>query len=417
MRKWSALPVYLTMAGALELFTGVIFTASSIYQVTVAGLTPLQLVLVGTTLELSVFLFEVPTGVVADVYSRRLSIIIGMFLIGLGFFVEGTFPIFWVILLAQVFWGVGYTFTSGATDAWITDEIGEAAAGKAFLRSNQIGQIASLGGIGLGILLGSLRISLPIQVGGVFIALLGFLLILIMPETGFEPAASEERSSWQNLAHTFRQGIATVRGRPALLTILSIGFIYGLYSEGYDRLWTKHILDQFTFPLADRFQPVVWFGLMRAVGMLLSVGAVELAQRRVQTERHVAVARASWAISAVLVVSLLIFALAKTLLVAVLATWLISMARNVIGPLYTAWVNQRLDSSVRATVLSMSSQVDAIGQVAGGPGVGLIGSWLSVQAALVTSALTLSPVLLLYPRAIRQSDEPPAPVEQADIEA
>jgi DHA3 family tetracycline resistance protein-like MFS transporter len=357
--------------------------------------------------------FEVPTGVVADVYSRRLSIIIGMFLIGLGFLVEGTFPIFWLILLAQVLWGVGYTFTSGATEAWITDEIGEAAAGKAFLRGNQVDQVASLAGIGLGMLLGSLRISLPIQVGGVLIALVGVFLILLMPETGFKPAASEERNSWQNMAHTFRDGIATVRSRPALLTILSIGLIYGLYSEGYDRLWTKHILDQFTFPLADRFQPVVWFGLIRAVGMLLSVGAAEVAQRKVQTEQHLSVARASWAISAALVVSLLVFALAKALLVAVIAVWVISMARNVIGPLYTAWVNQRLDSRVRATVLSMSSQVDAIGQVAGGPAVGLIGNWFSVQAALVTSALMLSPVLPLYRRAIRLNDEPPVQDEPA----
>jgi DHA3 family tetracycline resistance protein-like MFS transporter len=411
MKKWPALPVYLVMQGALALFTAMIFTASSIYQVTVAGLTPLQLVFVGTTLELSVFLFEVPTGVVADVYSRRLSIIIGTFLIGLGFLVEGSLPIFGMILLAQILWGVGYTFTSGATQAWITDEIGEAAAGRAFLRSEQIGQIASLVGIGLGMVLGSLRISLPIQVGGALIALVGIFLMLYMPETGFEPAASRERNSWQNMAHTFQQGIAAVRSRPALLTILSIGLIYGLYSEGYDRLWTKHILDQFTFPLADRFQPVVWFGLIRVGGMILSVSAAELAQRRVQTEQHAAVGRASWAISAVLVSALLVFALAKTLLVAVIAIWLISMARNILNPLYTAWVNQRLNARVRATVLSMSSQMDAIGQVAGGPVVGLIGSWLSVRAALIASALTLSPVLALYPRAIRQNDEQPAPLE------
>src|SRR5512133_3310043 len=94
--------VYLAMEGAQALLLSMIFTASSLYQVTVAGLSPLQLVLVGTTLESSVFLFEVPTGVVADVYSRRLSIIIGVFLIGLGFLVEGTFLIFWLILLAQV---------------------------------------------------------------------------------------------------------------------------------------------------------------------------------------------------------------------------------------------------------------------------------------------------------------------------
>jgi len=413
IRKWNAYALYLTMQGALALFTGIIFTASSIYQVTVAGLTPLQLVLVGTTLELSVFIFEIPTGVVADVYSRRLSIIIGMFLIGLGFLLEGTFPIFWTILLAQVLWGVGYTFTSGATEAWITDEIGEAAAGRAFLRSNQVDQIASLAGIGLGVLLGSLQISLPIQIGGLLIALLCLFLALFMPETGFKPAPSEERDSWQKLAHTFREGVATVRARPALLTILSIGLVYGLYSEGYDRLWTKHILDQFTFPLAGQLQPVFWFGLIRAVGMILSVGAVELVRRKVRTEQPVAVARASWAISAVLVISLFSFALAKTMLVAVCAIWLISMARNVIDPLYTAWVNQRLDSRVRATVLSMSGQVDAIGQVAGGPLVGVIGSQISVQAALIASALTLSPVLLLYPRAIRINEGQPVQSEPA----
>ena len=53
------------------------FTTSAIYRIDVGDLSPFQLVLVGTVLELSVFLFEVPTGVVADTYSRRLSLIIG----------------------------------------------------------------------------------------------------------------------------------------------------------------------------------------------------------------------------------------------------------------------------------------------------------------------------------------------------
>jgi len=150
MRKMGAYPLYLVMEGATALLMTMIFTASSIYQVSMVGLSALQLVLVGTTLEVSAFLFEVPTGVVADVYSRRLSVIIGMFLIGLGFIVEGAFPLFLPILLAQVLWGLGYTFTSGATQAWITDEIGEAAAGKAFLRSDQVGNLTALFGIGAG---------------------------------------------------------------------------------------------------------------------------------------------------------------------------------------------------------------------------------------------------------------------------
>ena len=100
-------------------------------------------------------MFEVPTGIVADVYSRRLSIIIGYLLMGLGFLVEGFFPAFLPILLAQVIWGLGYTFTSGATQAWITDEVGEDDANKLFLRGTQIGLFASLIGMGAAILVGA----------------------------------------------------------------------------------------------------------------------------------------------------------------------------------------------------------------------------------------------------------------------
>jgi MFS transporter, DHA3 family, tetracycline resistance protein len=403
VKKLDAYKVYLFMDGATALLFSMIFTASSVYQVTVAGLTPLQLVLVGTVLEATVFLFEVPTGVVADVYSRRLSIIIGMFLIGLGFIIEGSFPLFWMILLAQLFWGVGFTFTSGANQAWITDEIGEAAAGKAFLRSNQVGNLTALLGIGAGMALGNLYVNLPIQLGGVGLIALGVILILVMPETGFKPVPRENRDSWQNMVHTFREGLATVQRRPSLTMILIIGLIYGMYSEGLDRLWVKHFLDNFTLPLVNNWQPVTWVGLIRMLGLVMAVGVGEIAHRKVDTASHAAIARALFAISALLVAGLYVFSLAGVFIVALLAYWLIDVTRNVIGPLYSAWVNQRLDSHVRATVLSMSSQVDAIGQITGGPIVGLVGSWLSVRAALLASSLILTPVLALYARLMRQN--------------
>jgi DHA3 family tetracycline resistance protein-like MFS transporter len=120
--------VFLFMELAVAVFTCMVFTTNILYQVTVAGLAPLQLVLIGTTLEVCTFLFEVPTGIVADACSRRLSLITGYLLIGLGFLVEGFFPTFHAILLAQVIWGLGFTFISGARQAWITDEVGEERA-------------------------------------------------------------------------------------------------------------------------------------------------------------------------------------------------------------------------------------------------------------------------------------------------
>ena len=108
-----------------------------------AGLTPLQLVLVGTVLETTAFLCEIPTGVVADVYSRRLSVIIGVVLYGLGWTLEGAIGAFWAFLLAQVLWGSGATFISGAHDAWIADEVGEAAVGRLYVRGAQMSQFGA----------------------------------------------------------------------------------------------------------------------------------------------------------------------------------------------------------------------------------------------------------------------------------
>ena len=69
--------VYLLLEFAASFLLSLIFTASQLYYVSTVELSPLQLVLVGTILEATVFLFEIPTGVLADVKSRRLSVIIG----------------------------------------------------------------------------------------------------------------------------------------------------------------------------------------------------------------------------------------------------------------------------------------------------------------------------------------------------
>jgi DHA3 family tetracycline resistance protein-like MFS transporter len=399
--KRNAYSVYLFMEFATSLLFWMIFTVDAVYQVSTVGLNALQLVLVGTTVEISAFVFEIPTGVVADVFSRRLSIIIGMFFMGLGFVVEGSFPFFAPILLAQVLWGLGYTFTSGATEAWIADEVGEARAGKAFLRASQIGTIGALIGIGAGTLIGTLGVQIPIVLGGALLMGVGLLLIFIMPETGFKPAPRENRNSFQSMVHTFKGGLRLVRGKPALINILTIGLILGLYSEGFDRLWTPHLLNDITLPTIGNLQPVVWFGLIRAVSMILGVGVTEIVRRRIDTNNHGPVARAMLILITGMVAGLLVFALTGSFVIALIAFWGFSAVRRTTGPLYTAWVNQHTESSVRATVISMSSQIDALGQILGGPIVGAIGLALGIPVALTISAVILATALPLLIRTIR----------------
>jgi len=240
-------------------------TVAAIYRIDLAGLGPLELVLVGTVLELSVFLFEIPTGVVADVYSRRLSIVIGLLLTGVGFAVEAARPDFAVILAAQVLWGIGYTFTSGATEAWIADEVGASdpdAVEQLFIRGARVRQIAALGGMALSVALASSALTWPLlAAGGVYFALgLGFALLA--PERGFRQRSREERQTWGALVRTASEGLAHVRGRPALWAILGIALFAGLSSEPLDRLWQLHLIDGVGLPALGRLEPVVWFGIL-----------------------------------------------------------------------------------------------------------------------------------------------------------
>jgi DHA3 family tetracycline resistance protein-like MFS transporter len=399
--------VYLFIEFSASAFFAMMFVVTSLYEATVAGLTPVQLILVGTALEVSAFVFEVPTGIVADVYSRRLSIIIGYVLMGLGFLIEGFFPAFLPILLAQIIWGLGYTFTSGATQAWISDEVGEEAANKLFLRGTQVGLFASLLGMGGAMLIGANNVALPIQVGAFGVVLIGIILFFIMPETGFHPTRREDRDTWQHMWHTFRQGAAVVRSRPRLMSIVFIGLFYGLYSEGFDRLWVKHLLDNFELPVLFGNNQVAFFAALRVVGAVLTILAVRVVEKRVDSTSSLAIGRALFLVTGTISVALIGFALSPVLALSLILYLVVGVLRNVHIPLQTGWINQKLDSQVRATVHSMFGQVDAVGQMMGGPLVAGIAAAGSAVASLVTSGLLLTPALFFIQRANSQSTREP----------
>ncbi len=402
LKPQKAYPVYLLLSFLVSMLFWMAFSMDSVYFVVEARLDPLQLVLVGTTLEITVLLFEIPTGIVADLYSRRLSVLIGYFLVGLGLMMQGIWAFFVPILLAQLVWGTGHTFTSGALQAWITDEIGEENAGAAFLHGAQREQLGGALGIIIGTALGAVNLRLPLLIAGGMFLFLAALLAVIMPENNFKPAPRETRHTFQNMLASMRQGLGMLKVRPVLVSILSIGFFYGIYSEGFDRLWIALMLERFTFPL---FSSVIWFGFIQIVELGLSALALGLVKKRLDHTGNRPLIKTLLIASAGLSLTLGLFAFAGQLWFAIGLLWAIGVLRRIIYPLHTTWVNQKLDPQVRATVLSMAGQVDAIGQIAGGPGVGIIARRISMPVGILTSALLLTPVLGLLGRQYNNHEE------------
>src|SRR4051794_35280358 len=166
MASSSARASWYLLRGASSFGDTLVWVIAPVYFVQTVGMSPLQLVLVGTFMELTVFVFEVPTGIVADVYSRRLSIVIGTLLMGVSIVFVGLVPESWAVILGWSVWGFGYTFTSGATDAWLADEIGAANVRPAYLHSAQLGRAVGLVAIGASVALALVSLRLPIVVGG-----------------------------------------------------------------------------------------------------------------------------------------------------------------------------------------------------------------------------------------------------------
>ncbi|HLU08112.1 MAG TPA: MFS transporter [Oceanobacillus sp.] len=396
----NAYRVHLIRGGLDSFANTLIWTAMTIYQIQIVGMTPLQLVLAGTTLELTVFLCEIPTGIVADMHSRRLSSLIGFFIIGVACLLQGAIPTFGAVIAGHALWGFGYTFTSGAYNAWLVDEIGQENAGNAFIRGSQVERITALAGIVISVVLGSIHLQIPILLGGAIIIGMAVFLVFAMKETGFHPTPAPDRNTWQKMGDTFREGVKVVRRQPVLLSILAVGVFIGLYSEGWDRLWQAHLLRTFDLETVTPLPAIVWFGGLRIASMVLGVVAAEVMRRRVKMNQPRSVTRAFFWLTGVMVVGIILYGLAPSLAFAMGMFLVFVTARSLVDPLFNTWSNQHIESHVRATVLSMQSQIDAIGQTVGGPPLGAVGE-LSLRAAFVTSGLILSPALFILRRVMR----------------
>jgi MFS transporter, DHA3 family, tetracycline resistance protein len=399
-----------TMYYALELLLRVpTWVVMSVYLVNELHLSPLQLVLMGTAMEGAVFLAEIPTGVVADTYSRRLSLIIGYIGMGTAWMLVAVISAPWAVILLWALWGISYTFTSGAFEAWITDEVGHQNLGSLFLRGQRLGYIGAVVGLALQVALGVWSLRAGVIAGGVVTLGCGIGCIFFMPETAFRrQPRSERKPVLQQLKTTALGGARFAWAAPIVLLLISVELFMGMSSEAFDRLKEAHFLRNIGLPAVGHLDPVVWFGLFWLAGMVLGFVAMGLLIKRVERGGRKTVAVWLFGFTAMEMATMLVFALTGNVWLAIAALLGVFFARDLQGPLYTTWLNEQItDSSVRATVLSISGQANAIGQAGGGPVLGVIGNVWGIRAALATGAAVIAPALALYARAIAHHGREP----------
>jgi MFS family permease len=353
---------------------------TSLYLVTEADLSAFELVFIGTAQAITALVFEVPTGVVADTVSRKWSIVIAHLVIGTGMLATGLLTSFPALVVTQMLWGLGWTFSSGAEVAWLTDELDQpdrvARVLTASARWEQVG--AACGMVGLGSLAWATDLGTAIVASGLAMVVLGLFVAGRFTENHFRPA-HEHR--WRESLTIFRRGVGLARRDPEILLVFAATLLVNGAWEGFGRLYPRQLVE---LGLSEKPEPIVW---LTALGLVtLAVGALGLGVVEARINGVGVAPRAYAAACFIGALGLIVLAQAPDEVTGMAGVLLVGgIARPVTRTVGVIWVNRRATSDVRATVQSFLAQAEYLGEISFGLGLGILAQATSISVAMVGS--------------------------------
>jgi len=370
---------------------------TSLYLVVEADLSAFELVFLGTAQGLTALAFEVPTGVMADTISRKWSVVLSHVVMSAGMLATGLVTDFPALVVTQMLWGLGWTFTSGAEVAWVTDELDRpdriAGVLTAGARWQQVG--AAIGLVGFGALAWATDLATSIVASGLAMLMLGLFVVARFTEHHFTPTPEHR---WRESVSIFRRGFALARRDHEILLVFAATILVSGAAEGFGRLFPRRLVE-LGFPGPD---PIVWLTALGLVTLAVGALALRIVEARID---GVGVARRLYAAACFIgALGLIVLAhapdnatgMAGVLLVDGIA-WPVTRCVSVI------WVNRRATSDVRATVQSFLAQAEYFGEIFLGITLGILAQATSITIAMMGScALTAcAGVLVVRSRAGR----------------
>ena len=270
-----------------------------------------------------------------------------------------------------------------------------------YLRAAQAGQIGSVIGIILATILGNFSVRIPILLSGVLFVVFALFLVLFMPEYSFRPSAPEDINTYEKIVYTMKRSVGFIKSKPTISLLLLVTLFYGLSSEGYDRLSTAHFLSDTTLPKLWNLPPVTWFGIFGIVGMVLSAISMQFIIKRLGANSKIRSAVILLITNTFYIMSTAVFALTHDFSIMLIAYLSTNMFRSVNEPILNAWINRHIDDNARATILSTNGQINSLGQIIGGPFIGVLAANISVSFGIACTAILLTPVIVLYALSIK----------------
>ncbi len=389
------LRAHYAIAGLYTLSAALIWGVNTLFLLD-AGLDIFGVFVANGAFTAGMVLFEIPTGVLADTRGRRMSFLLSVAILigttlayvivpraggGLGAFVA-----------VSVVMGLGFTFYSGATEAWLVDALNATGfrgeLDRVFARGSMVTGAAMLVGTVGGGVLGSFDLSYPYVVRTGMLAAVFVVAHAGMRDLGFTPRAVNWGALPREMNHVARASIRYGWQRPSIkLLMLCSAVQMGFMSWGF-YAWQPYFL-------ALLGRDAVWVaGVVAAlvsasiiVGNAITDWFTRFCGKRTTLLLWAAGVQTAAAVGVGLAGS---FWLAVTLLL--VATG----AMGVAGPVKQAYLHQVVPSEQRATVLSFNSLVGSSGGIVAQGGLGYLARAQTIGAGYVVGGfMTLLALPLL----------------------
>ena len=378
--------VYLTLTLGNTLAASFIWGINTLFLLD-AGLSNLEAFAANAFFTAGMVLFEVPTGVVADVWGRRVSYLLGTLTLAGSTFLYWLLWVmsapFWPWAIVSMLLGLGFTFFSGAVEAWLVDALHyaqyegtlEAVMGK----GQMVGGAAMLGGSVLGgVIAQATNLGVPFLMRVGVLAAMFFVAGRMMKDLGFTPEPSAH--PLQDVKKLFHESVDYgLRNPPVRWMMLAAPFASGV------GIYTFYALQPYLLELWGNPKAYSVAGLAAAIvaGAQIVGGYLAPFFRKLFRKRTSALILATFATAGVLAA----LGLTNSFWVALvlLTFWAMIFAAEM--PIRQAYLNDMIPSRQRATVLSFDSLMGSSGGVVIQPVLGKVADVYSYSTSLVTGAL------------------------------
>lgn len=395
---------YLVISGLFTLSASLIWGINTLFLLD-AGLSIFEVFVANAAFTAAMAVFEVPTGVVADTRGRRISFLLSESVLAVGTLayvgvaaIDGGVVLF---SLAGVILGLGYTFYSGAVEAWLVDALKATGYQReldgVFARAGMVTGVATLVGTVGGGLLGQVDLAIPYVARALLVVVAFAVGFRTMHDLGFTPRTLRLRGITGEMRKVARAGITYGWRTPAMRLLVMHSFlVFGFF------FWAWYAWQPYFLELLGR--NAIWVaGVIAALFSLAGIGGNILAGRLARQGRR-RTTILLWG-SAILTATMVATGLIQFFWVTVPVFLVGAVAAGLLQPVRQTYLHLSIPTSERATLVSFDALVGSLGSIGGQTGLGYLSQVRSVPAGFVVGGLATVLAIPIFAR-LRSLNEP-----------